>query len=162
MEELMNLKRLGVIVNTHGIKGEVRIISNFEYKDRVFKVGYSIYLNNNEELKIDTYRKHKNYDMITFNNITDIRDVMRYKGQSVYYDKDKLVLNDNEYLDDDLINLDAYYNNTLIGKIDNIELNGNKKLFVINNKLIPYNDNFIESIDIPNNKIILKNLEGLI
>lgn len=158
----MNLKRLGVIVNTHGIKGEVRIISNFEYKDRVFKVGNSIYLNNNEELKIDSYRKHKNYDMITFNNITDIRDVLRYKGQNVYYDKDKLVLNDNEYLDDDLINLDAYYNNTLIGKIDNIELNGNKKLFVINNKLIPYNDNFIESIDIPNNKIILKNLEGLI
>ena len=158
----MNLKKLGIIVNTHGIKGEVRIISNFEYKDRIFKVGNSIYLNNNEELKIDTYRKHKNYDMITFNNITDIRDVMRYKGQSVYYDKDKLVLNDNEYLDDDLINLDAYYNNTLIGKIDNIELNGNKKLFVINNKLIPYNDNFIESIDIPNNKIILKNLEGLI
>lgn len=158
----MNLKRLGVIVNTHGIKGEVRIISNFEYKDRIFKVGNSIYLNNNEELKIDTYRKHKNYDMITFNSITDIRDVLRYKGQNVYYDKDKLVLNDNEYLDDDLINLDAYYNNTLIGKIDNIELNGNKKLFVINNKLIPYNDNFIESIDIPNNKIILKNLEGLI
>ena len=158
----MNLKRLGVIVNTHGIKGEVRIISNFEYKDRVFKVGNSIYLNNNEELKIDTYRKHKNYDMITFNSITDIRDVLRYKGQNVYYDKDKLVLNDNEYLDDDLINLDAYYNNTLIGKIDNIELNGNKKLFVINNKLIPYNDNFIELIDIPNNKIILKNLEGLI
>lgn len=158
----MNLKRLGVIVNTHGIKGEVRIISNFEYKDRIFIPGNSIYLNNNEELKIDTYRKHKNYDMITFNNITDIRDVLRYKGQSVYYDKDKLVLNDNEYLDDDLINLDAYYNNTLIGKIDNIELNGNKKLFVINNKLIPYNDNFIESIDIPNNKIILKNLEGLI
>ena len=158
----MNLKRLGVIVNTHGIKGEVRIISNFEYKDRIFIPGNSIYINNNEELKIDTYRKHKNYDMITFNNINDIRDVLKYKGQNVYYDKDKLVLNDNEYLDDDLINLDAYYNNTLIGKIDNIELNGNKKLFVINNKLIPYNDNFIESIDIPNNKIILKNLEGLI
>jgi len=158
----MNLKRLGVIVNTHGIKGEVRIISNFEYKDRIFIPGNSIYLNNNEELKIDTYRKHKNYDMITFNNINDIRDVLKYKGQNVYYDKDKLVLNKNEYLDDDLINLDAYYNNTLIGKIDNIELNGNKKLFVINNKLIPYNDNFIESIDIPNNKIILKNLEGLI
>ena len=158
----MNLKKLGIIVNTHGIKGEVRIISNFEYKDRVFKVGNSIFMNNEEELKIDTYRRHKNYDMITFNNITDIRDVMRYKGQSVYYDKDKLVLNDNEYLDDDLINLDAYYNSTLIGKIDNIELNGNKKLFVINDKLIPYNDNFIELIDIPNNKIILKNLEGLI
>ena len=158
----MNLKKLGVIVNTHGIKGEVRIISNFDYKDRIFKVGNIIYVNNNEELKIDSYRKHKNYDMITFNNITDIRDVLRYKGKDVYYDKDTLVLNDNEYLDDDLINLDVYYNNTLIGKIDNIEINANRKLFVINNKLIPYNDNFIEKIDLSNNKIVLKNLEGLI
>lgn len=158
----MNLKKLGIIVNTHGIKGEIRIISDFEYKDRVFKVGNIIYLNENEELKIDSYRKHKNYDMITFNNITDIRDVLRYKGQNVYYDRDKLVLNNNEYLDDDLINLDAYYNGNLIGKIDNIELNGNRKLFMINNKLIPYNDNFIEEIDLSNNKIILKNLEGLI
>ena len=158
----MNLKKLGVIVNTHGIKGEVRIISNFDYKDRIFKVGNIIYVNNNEELKIDSYRKHKNYDMITFNNITDIKDVLRYKGKDVYYDKDTLVLNDNEYLDDDLINLDVYYNNTLIGKIDNIEINANRKLFVINNKLIPYNDNFIERIDLSNNKIVLKNLEGLI
>ena len=158
----MNLKKLGVIVNTHGIKGEVRIISNFDYKDRIFKVGNIIYVNSNEELKIDSYRKHKNFDMITFNNINDIRDVLRYKGKEVYYDKDTLVLNDSEYLDDDLINLDVYYNNNLIGKIDNIETNANRKLFVINDKLIPYNDNFIESIDLANNKIVLKNLEGLI
>lgn len=28
---------IGKIVNTHGIKGEVRLISNFERKDLVFK-----------------------------------------------------------------------------------------------------------------------------
>lgn len=158
----MDLKKLGVIVNTHGIKGEVRIISNFDYKDRVFVVGNSIYLNNSEELKIDSYRKHKNYDMITFNNINDIKDVLKYKGKDVYYDKDKLILNDDEYLDDDLINLDVYFNNNLIGKISNIEINANRKLFVINDKLIPYNDNFIDKIDLSNNKIVLKNIEGLI
>ncbi len=158
----MNKIKVGIIVNTHGIKGEVRIISDFEYKDRVFVIGNTLYTNDNEELKINSYRRHKNYDMITFNNITDIKDVLKYKGKYVYFDKDKLDLKDNEYLDEDLINLDVYFNNKLIGKLDNIELNGNRKLFVINNRLIPYNNNFIENIDLINNKIVLKNIEGLI
>ncbi len=158
----MNKVKIGVIVNTHGIKGEIRIISKFDYKDRVFIVGNTLYTDSNEELKIDSYRRHKNYDMITFNGINDIKDVLKYKGKYVYFDKDKLNLNSNEYLDDDLIGLDVYFNNELIGKLDDIELNANRKLFVINNKLIPYNDNFIESIDLSNNKIVLKNLEGLI
>lgn len=158
----MNKIKVGIIVNTHGIKGEVRIISDFEYKDRVFIVDNILYTNDNEELKINSYRRHKNYDMITFNDITDIKDVLKYKGKYVYFDKDKLNLKDNEYLDEDLINLDVYFNNKLIGKLDNIELNGNRKLFVINNRLIPYNNNFIENIDLINNKIVLKNIEGLI
>ena len=29
---------IGKIVNTHGIKGEVRIISDFKYKNEVFKI----------------------------------------------------------------------------------------------------------------------------
>ena len=29
---------LGKVVNTHGIKGELRIISDFKYKNTVFKV----------------------------------------------------------------------------------------------------------------------------
>ena len=158
----MNKIKIGVIVNTHGIKGEIRIISNFDYKDRVFKINNILYTDENEELKINSYRKHKNYDMITFNNINDIKDVLKYKGKNVYFDKDKLELNDNEYLDEDLIGLDVYFNNSLIGKLNNIELNGNRKLFVINDKLIPYNDNFIDNIDLINNKIVLKNIEGLI
>jgi 16S rRNA processing protein RimM len=158
----MDRIKIGVIVNTHGIKGEIRIISKFDYKDRVFKIGNILYTSDNEELKIDSYRKHKNFDMITFNGINDIRDVLKYKGKYVYFDKDKLMLNDNEYLDEDLIGLDVYFNNDLMGKLDNIELNANRKLFVVNGKLIPYNDNFIEMIDLSNNKIVLKNIENLI
>ena len=29
---------LGKIVNTHGLKGEVRVLSDFKYKNDVFKV----------------------------------------------------------------------------------------------------------------------------
>ena len=158
----MNLRKLGIIVNTHGIKGEIRIVSDFDYKNRIFKVGNTIYLSETEPLIIDSYRHHKIYDMITFNKINDIKDVLIYKGKTVYYDKDTLVLNNNEYLDEDLMNFDVYFNDKLLGNLDNIEKNAGRKLFVINNKLIPYNDNFIECIDVLNKKIVLKNIEGLI
>ena len=29
---------IGKVVNTHGIKGELRILSDFPYKDKVFKI----------------------------------------------------------------------------------------------------------------------------
>ncbi len=157
----MNLIEIGIIVNTHGIKGELRIISNFEYKDKVFIAGNKLYVND-EELVINSYRPHKQYDMVTFKGLNSILEVQKYKSKKVYFNKSELILSKNEYLDEDLISLDAYYNNELIGKIDDVEINANKKLFVINNKLIPYNENFVEDINLKENKIILKNLEGLI
>ena len=54
------------------------------------------------------------------------------------------------------------FNNEIIGKIDDVEINSNRKLFVINGKLIPYNENFVEKIDIENKRIILKNIQDLI
>ena len=35
---------VGKLVNTHGIKGEVKILSDFEYKTRVFKKDFKLYL----------------------------------------------------------------------------------------------------------------------
>ena len=54
---------VGKIVNTHALKGEVRIISNFEFKDRVFKVGNTLYLGQfkNSEV-IDSVNGELDYD----------------------------------------------------------------------------------------------------
>ena len=56
---------VGKIVSTHGIKGEIRILSDFDYKEKVFKVGNKLIIEN-KEYTIKSYRKHKNYDMVTF------------------------------------------------------------------------------------------------
>ena len=52
---------VGTIVSTHGIKGEIRIISKLEQslKEKVFKVGNSILIND-KEYKLRSYRRHKN------------------------------------------------------------------------------------------------------
>lgn len=159
----MEFVYVGKIVNTHGIKGEVRIVSDFEKKDLIFNIGSTLYVGKQKEvIEVDSYRKHKNFDMITFNKITNINDVLKYKGLNVYIDRDSLNLNKEEYLMSDLIDMDVYFNDEHIGKINDIEKNGLNVLMVIGNKLIPYNKHFIKSVSLENKKVILENVEGLL
>ena len=71
---------VGKIVNTHGIKGEVRILSDFEYKDKVFKPKMVIYIGRKKEQEvINTYRHHKNFEMITMEGYGNINEILKYK-----------------------------------------------------------------------------------
>ena len=56
----MKLIKIGKIVNTHGIKGEVRLLSKFPYKDKVFIKDMNIYIDKKYKEVISSYRKHKN------------------------------------------------------------------------------------------------------
>lgn len=156
---------LGEIVNTHGIKGELRIISNFKYKEEVFKKGFHLYVGKKRtDLVINSYRPHKNYDMVTFVGINDINDVLIYKGESVYINREDL--NIDGYLLEDLINLEVYSKNKLIGIVDSIIDNTAHEILVVvnndNKNLIPFVDEFVESVDIENNRINIIEIEGLI
>ena len=151
---------VGKYVKTHGIKGEIKIRSNIKYKEKVFKQGNTLKINN-QEFVIEGWRKHQEYDMITLKGINDINQIIDLKGSNVYINKDLLNLDTNEYLDTDLIGLDIYIGNKLVGKVDDITyLNHNKKLLVINNKYIPFE--LIKDIDLKNKKIIVEEVLGLI
>ena len=148
----MDYIKIGKIVNTHGIKGEVRLLSKFPYKDKVFvKV-------------INSYRKHKNFDMITLVGYDNINDVLKYKGLNVYVNKDDIRLDSNKYLDDDIIGSNVIYKGINVGVIKDIERYDKYSLLVILGKkeyLIPYNDNLIDNIDINNKKVYIKDIDGL-
>ena len=151
---------VGKYVKTHGIKGEIKIRSNIKYKEKVFKQGNTLKINN-QEFVIRGWRKHQEYDMITFKGINDINQIIDLKGSNVYIDKELLNLDTNEYLDTDLIGLDIYIGSKLVGKVDDITyLNHNKKLLVIGNKYIPFE--LIKDIDLKNKKIIVEEVLGLI
>lgn len=155
----MKKLKIGKYVQTHGIKGEIRIKSNFKYKEKVFKLGNILYLND-KAFTITSYRIHKGYDMVTLDGINNINDIIYLKGVDVYIDENSLFLNDDEYLDEDLINFDIYMDE-LKGKVTDIRyLNNNKKLLVVNDKLIPFE--LIKEIDFKNKKIILEKVDGLL
>ena len=151
---------VGKIVNTHALKGEVRIISDFEYKTRVFKKDNILYVGyDKDELKIESYRIHKQFDMVKFYGIDYINDVIKYKGCNVYVLEENLNLSDNEILLSDLTNYEVYNNDKLIGKIEEYRCDNGNKLIKVNNKYIPYNDNFIVKYDKINKSIYFNGIE---
>lgn len=158
---------LGKIVNTHGIKGELRLLSNFKYKNRVLKKEFKIYIGKDKILEeINSYRQHKQFDMITLKGYNNINDVLKYKSLNVYINKDDLLLGNNEYLDEDLIGLSVIVNGKCVGKLKRIDKNKFQDILVATNEektyLIPHVDAFINKIDLANREIIINDIKGLI
>ena len=158
----MEFINIGKIVNTHGIKGELRILSSFRHKDKVFKIGMKLYVGKEKEsFKINTYRFHKIFDMVTFEGINNINEVLYLKGRQLYINKEDLVLDDGEVYIEDLIGYDVIVGEKLVGKVTGVMYNSkaNDNLRV-GDILIPYVKDLI--IKIEDNKIYYKSLGGLI
>ena len=157
----MELIYIGKIVNTHGLKGEMRIISDFKYKSDVFKINNELYVNDNKYI-INSYRKHKIFDMVTLSNINTIDDALELKGTNVYINKENYTF--SGYLDEELIGLDVYDKNIYKGKITDIYKTSTNDLFVIEGikrHMVPNIDNFIDKVDLKNNKIYINYIKGL-
>lgn len=151
---------IGKYTSTHGIKGEIRIKSSFNYKDRVFKVGNTLIIDN-QEFIINSYRVHKEYDMVTLKGIDNINEILPLKGSLVYVDRKTLNLSNLEYLDQDLINLNVYMDNKLVGLTTDIKyITNNKKLLVVNSSYVPFE--LIKKVDLENKRIEIEEVLGLL
>ncbi len=148
---------VGKIINTFGIKGELKVKSDFEYKDKIFKKDMPIYIGINKDKEIILNRRvHKNNDLILFQGYTNINEVLKYKGETIYILRSDLVLDDNEYLLNDLIGLNVYENDKLLGVVIDYELNVNYPLIKVKgNKdfYIPVISEYIKKVDLNNKRI---------
>ncbi len=116
-----NYIKIGTIVNTHGVKGEVRVLSGVTEPSEIFSKGNIIYFENNsqiKDLKINSYRPHKKFNLLTFEGINNINDIEWIKGNDIYVKRN---LEDDEFYLNDLIDLNVYdQNNNLIGIVSEI------------------------------------------
>ncbi len=163
----MEYIKIGVIANTHGLKGELKIKSFTDF-DR-FDKGNTVYIKfNNQYMKmnIKSHRIHNSLDMVVFEGYEDINKVELYKGSDVYiHINDRDELDDDEFYYDELIGLNVYYNEELLGKVTNIMDVPQGEILVVKRDgkkdvLIPFENKFIPHID--DEKIICENLEGLL
>lgn len=161
----MNYICIGKIVNTHGIKGEVRILSDFPYKKEVYEIGTNLYIGKKKENVIVTsYRRHKMFDMLTFKGINNINDVLSYKGEFIYFNRDEVNL--PGLIDEDYIGLEVYEKGNYIGCVTSIMKSKPHDILVIekdnHRNLIPNIDIFVKQVDIDSKQIQIESIEGLI
>ena len=157
----MDLIYIGKLVNTHGLKGEVRLISGFKYKDEVFKINNYIYINNNK-YTINSYRYHKIYDMITLENINSIESAEELKGFNAYINRKDYQF--DGYLNEDLIGLEVNDKNKLKGKVVDILKTSTNDLLVIDGikkHMVPNIPECVKEVDLENKKIYIEYIRGL-
>ena len=143
----MNKVYIGKIVNTHALKGELRIRSDFEFKNKVFLPGKELIIDD-KVYKIRTYRKHKTFDMVTLNDYNNINDVLFLVNKKVYVDSSNLNLSNEEATDEELMEYKVITNNNDTGEVLDIYSTGsNNKIIKINigrEVLVPFNKEFVE------------------
>jgi 16S rRNA processing protein RimM len=172
---MSNFYNVGKIVNTHGIRGEVRVISSSDFAADRYQPGNLVYFfrDHNAEgipLTISGYRTHKNFDLLTFEKHTNINDVEKYKGGLLKIkDRDEQELNEGEFYYDQIIGCEVITDTgEELGKVKEILSPGANDVWVVqrNGKgkdiLLPYIDDVVKDVQIKEKKIVVHIIEGLL
>ena len=161
---------IGKTVSTFGIKGELKVISDFEYCDKAYKVGNKVLINNIEHI-ISSIRYHKNYVLLKIDNLNNINDILKYVGFNISFILFKLSikrldlnLSKDEFLYKDLINSEVVdEDDTKLGKIIEV-VNGINVLIKVKGTkefYIPLIDNYVKRFDLDKKILYTKNAKEL-
>lgn len=170
MTEYLNV---GKIVNTHGIRGEVRVISQTDFPEERYQKGATLVLFREHkaplELTVAGHRKHKNFDLLTFEGYPNINDVEPFRDGILKVSKEDLVdLEENEFYYHEIIGLTVVEENgRVIGKVKEILSPGANDVWVVQRKgqkdaLIPYIESVVKKIDLESEVVTVEIPEGLL
>ncbi|MDU4623974.1 MAG: ribosome maturation factor RimM [Enterococcus gallinarum] len=170
MTEFLNV---GKIVNTHGIRGEVRVISQTDFPEERYRKGQRLTLFRENkaplELTVAGHRKHKNFDLLTFEGYPTINDVEPLRDGILKVSKDELSeLTENEYYYHEIIGLTVIDEQAReLGKIKEILSPGANDVWVVQRKgkkdaLIPYIESVVKQIDLDKGEVLIEIPEGLL
>lgn len=163
---------VGKVVNTHGLKGEVRVISITNTpEDRYYEGAPLTWFGadgSKEELTVRSHRTHKNFNLLTFENYYNINQVEKFVGGMLKISEDYLLdLPENTFYIHEVIGSrvidDAGED---IGKVKEILSPGANDVWVIQRQnkkdlLIPYIESVVLDVDLENQVVTIHMMEGL-
>lgn len=166
--------KVGKVVNTHGIKGEVRVIASTDFSDERFQIGSHLYwansLNDKDrvELIVHGHRKHKQFDLLTFEGYENVNDVEKFKGGLLLITEEQQTeLAENEYYYHQIIgSLVETEQGEQIGEVKEILSPGANDVWVVKRKnksdlLLPYIEDVVKKVDVENKVITVHLIAGL-
>ncbi|MFP4697511.1 MAG: ribosome maturation factor RimM [Eubacteriales bacterium] len=163
--------QVGILINTHGIKGEAKILpttddpKRFELLDKVFVVKDSF----KKELVISNVRYDKKFVLLKFEGYNSINDIEHLKQASLQIRRSEaLSLEEDEYYIRDLIGLKVYTDeNKDLGVIKDVIITGSNDVYVVENDdnkqiLLPAIKECVLNVNIDKGYINVHLMKGLI
>ncbi|TDM04033.1 ribosome maturation factor RimM [Macrococcus carouselicus] len=161
---------VGKIVNMHGIKGEVRVLSASDFTEERFKPGNEVIIKQGSTetpVKIKSYRTHKNFHLLQFEGMENINFVEKFKGADVHQEVDEIAipLEENEYYYHDIIGCTVFNDGKPLGRVKDIFETGANDVWVVKGDkeyLIPYIEDVVKKVDVANKTIEIEAMDGLL
>jgi len=157
---------VGQIVNTHGIKGELKVRTSTDFIEERFSKGKKLWIKEHDqmvEMTVYSSRIHKGHVLVAFEGYRDINLVEKYKGCQIFAYKDLNLLDEGEYYIGDLIGCKVFNQEQLIGVVKDVQLYDHHDVLVVQGDrkiLIPYVDAFVKNEDIEQKRIDVELIEG--
>lgn len=155
----MELMEIGKVVNTFGIKGELKILPYVKYFEDLNRINIK-----NNTYEIERMRKQKNLFIVKLKGFDDINQIEDLKDCNVFIEEqDKPELQQGEYYIKDLIGFEVYTDEgKLLGKLDDVFNTGANDIYQVGEILLPAIKDVVKQVDTKNKKIIVHILKGLI
>lgn len=168
MEEYFEI---GQIVNTNGLKGMLKV-KPFTDNIKEFEDFKSIYIQRKSELiefKIEMVKYVKNMVLLKLEGIDDINEAEKYRNLYIKVNRNVMPkLPEDSYYIVDLLECEVYtVEGEHLGKVDDVFNTGSNDVYIIKNELgkqilLPAIGEVIKNVDIPNRKITVKLMKGLV
>lgn len=168
---MLEYLKVGQLVNTHGVKGEMKAIVLTDDANR-FKKLKCVYIDKNgtlEKCNIEGVKFFKQFVILKFQGIDDIEAAQKLKGLYLKVDRANAVkLPKNSYFITDMMGLKVYdENNMLLGTIEDIIQTGSNDVYIVKAEdgkeiLIPALKSVVKDVQIEEGKVFVVLPEGLL
>ncbi len=165
-----DLLRVGTYVNTHGVKGEIKVYPHTDDVERFLDLD-SFYMDTKKGLikyEINNVKFFKNMAILKLKGIDNINDIEKYKGSDLLITRDQAVpLEDDEYFICDIIGAKVIADGEEFGVVKDVLMTGANDVYVVkanNGKevLFPVIPSCITDIDVENHIVTAHIMPGLL
>ncbi len=158
---------IGQIVNTHGLRGDLKVMPWCDDPEIFDELAYVIIDDN--EFEIEKSRMQKNMVLLKLEGIDHINDAEKYRNKVLYIPREELgELPEGTYYICDLLGCSVEtVDGRMLGRICDIIKTGSNDVYVVEDEsrkqvLIPVIDEVVKSVDVETKQIIIEPLKGLI
>ncbi|MCR8968768.1 ribosome maturation factor RimM [Facklamia sp. 7083-14-GEN3] len=171
----MEFYQVARIVNTFGIKGQLKLLMDTDFIEERFARDNRLFImkdgKNIQEVTVENIQEHKGSYLVKFKEFNNINQVESFKGLTLAISaKDQQELEEDAYYHHQIIGLSVYTDQgEKLGTIKEIMALGSNDVWVVKAEkakqkdiLLPFIDDVVKEVNLTEGRVLVELMEGLV